>query len=743
MGCEDEVKESLKKAVDLFTDLGEFLLYTIDPVLTQIMKETGKKVTEELFNALGYEDEDIFFVQSLSSRLVNTIPPSPLKGALLDALINDKDILKNILATATSSLNRNLEKYYKYGRDSYVYGLPTAIFNYKVYKYDELKAILESQLGESITITRNDFKYPTIEDLAESYIQNLYPNYNYTTKTGVYNSSNNSFQSAAYDQSIDSIAITVYDSFNEQERVIHIPFPNITSNYFVVIYYKDSDPSSEKIWLYDSSLELYPSLIPEDNSAYTNSVPVFPIVPLRQEYVNINNNIGSVEYQSAKTLLDFISIDIEEIISSITSNESIDNVQDAFLLSAINLYTQSQLGIKFLYDIFKNFYYNMRYDSTEYTTAAGRNLPFTAYIINAQEYNIAIKFNYITYTDVVGSIGDLGVYTNSHTVVTPLPYDSEDYDQDGGEQSYIIIRYQYSETNYYELFIHGLVSTTYIDTGDSGSFKTYINKISDNSTEQNAFNIPLPYEILEDYKFQDREAIFLESLIITFYAEDAVHLRYYETSSFQALVEFAITVIQIIFFITGDYAGTTVKILLELNKKYLLKEIIRRIFVELLEEAGDDKGKQTLAVLFYVVASVYAGGKFDDLSSFIDSLSDLESAIETMNVVVEAYSTVEQQESIRLNNEMALLEQEQSAFNEWYDSESDKFDNAYMALNNRIDPTEVRDTVPSNLHNESRDQFLARTSVKNPGKLIVESLSSFADNSLKINRNTPIFEDLV
>jgi len=498
------VKDKLKEAWD---DLREFT----EESLRILWENVFYKEIEFVMNLLGFEDETVYSIQVITTRLIPEEQQNGLSFALAEAITQNQSITDRIKFTILSGPVGSLGSYVSYGKNVYIHGLPTAISAFTVLDEDAVDVVITGIVGEPITILASSLTLPPDEYWVKYYLQ----------------------ENEGYEEWVGEITVAsvvwLYDGFTENattgEFTVHLKrfttvwvysdYPTLigpaeSKTYYNVKYSLDSAPGEYIYWEYLRELGTYPSLdasaqISEDE---TNTVP---IVPLRKNFISVKE--GDEAYPTSKTLLTRIGLNFDDIVASIEENPDIDQIEDAFILFAINLYTESNIGKQYLYYYFLNIYQHADVSQEQYEAGKDSDTPPVNVIsIKEQSFNASILFNYINFADNTGSIGSVGTVDIEITVLANTPPDPET-GLGGGVNSYVTIRAQYDDNEYIQLEVHGLIYMSNVLTV-AGEIKSSLIQLSTNVDDMNNFIIPMPYAILDEFSYTEKEALLYEALTL-------------------------------------------------------------------------------------------------------------------------------------------------------------------------------------------------------------------------------------
>ena len=348
--------------------------------------------------------------------------------------------------------------------------------------------------------------------------------------------------------------------------VLPIAAFNPTRHYIVKYWYVNV--SEWYYWIYEENSGAYPIL---DNTNYrTTNLDMLPIVPLRNATVNVNADKESVAYKQAKEILNYIGLDVDQLIDGISENDQIANVEDAFVHFGINPNDQDPVISKMLYEIFEYSYSDAGLGGVD-----GSAKGFTA-TIQEGPFNAAIAWASQSRVINDGIIGPLGSY--KHSIV--------------GKS--LIVQKQEEPEKYVTITMNNMSSITLIDR--QGLVGTTASDVGHEN-----FYIPLSIFLVNKLSPIEQTVLFNKSLILTIYAAQVQHLEWYETEAFG---DFLQIVGIVIFIFTWNPASFSISTALVAIGKYLIVMLI----LEMVMKATDSPLVRALAI---VAAAYVMGGGFD------------------------------------------------------------------------------------------------------------------------------------
>ena len=508
--------------------------------------------------------------------------------------------------------------------------------------------------------------------------------------------------------------------------------PPTSEFYYTVIYSLDSAPTIKKLWLYQRSLGTYPTLDGPVQAGVDLS-EMLPIVPLKKNGVNLNTDTGTPEYQTSNTLLSKIGLNIDSLIETIESNPDSDLISDAFILFAINLYTDTVEGKRVLFALFHNMFTNQQVDSAEYNSSDFPK-PSNFYKIAEQNYNTLLKYNYISKTiDQVGSICPVGEVVTSFDIQpnTPIVEDEDTGEQTGGEIiSSITLQYQELEGIYHEVTVHGLVMFTTIISTETSEAKVRTVVLSNDPDEVDLFNIPMSGSLIDFFSPREQEKLIHETMMLGLYAQDSKWLDWYESADFLGLLDAGLKVFAIVSLVlSAGTASSFSSFLWTLGQQLIIQAVIDAALEDLLEDAGDDDGDRNIALIAHTAATVWNWGG----NNFLE--------LEFAEQFLASVSAISQTASIDLADQFTTLETEFDELSTAYEDQMEELEDIQSGLGIHADSDiEAYDIVSTVTHDpyETPADFYQRTiHTGNPGVLTLSQIESYVDTALRLPEFKP------
>lgn len=240
------------------------------------------------------------------------------------------------------------------------------------------------------------------------------------------------------------------------------------------------------------------------------------------------------EYKSSIKLCKRLGLNWLAVADELNKNiESMKDVSQMFITTCIPANTESTRGREYLYAYFDNLYRLMpnSVPTTEYSDLRKNFL--TQYAkggmtidIKDRVYTSRISFKSIGYTDVIGSIGEVGTVTGGlDTLEVRKRVNGSVFPREIIDLDFHSYRKQISPTVYREIIIYGLTSTQVVKGGHSTTA----------SGDDENLMIPLDQQVLRGMGI-DKNKLISESLHIVFNTLKVVKKKWYESGIFKAIM---------------------------------------------------------------------------------------------------------------------------------------------------------------------------------------------------------------
>lgn len=601
------------------------------------------------------------YVSVATNRLLGE-QPTIVEDAIEYAILTGESIGEHILAANLSRIGHKVNEYLRYGRSTFVNGLPNAAASVQTIDEVALTAAINDFYG--ITTAEVVSVYVGSPTVATIVFQWLWENYfKVAGSNDLFDADGTTVLSQYVDFVDDGTNITIND---DAGVLATLTSPTTYTGYYTVRWTATDVVGVTHYWAYDTSLNLYPDLNAAARTNYDSEF--YPVIPIRNNKVSINNDTTTDEYTTSKRALEYLSVDLDDVISSVEESPDIDLIDDAFILLATNVYTQTPEEIEYLYRYFvdlartsstkTDFDYALDgspvngfdVDGNPTVQRITPKVVINDFVVVERDLNTEIEYKYITQATVAGAIGEVGTFTNHETILgaTPTTTDADgNFAMRGYENSYITIRNQTTATTYEELQVHGLKHTTEVRTGGTYGSSDYRAKYVDvvlqntavgDDLTNNPFILPVASKILQEMSAETQEVVLYGSIHLVIYAIQKVHLEWYETELFGFFLK-AIGIVLAIYTAGSSLLAAAAigakAVLLAIVKLTVLSAVVDYTTEWVFEELGDTLGF-IAAISIALAAAYYGGGK-----NFFNATNAefLMQAVTATTRVVSAYTT--------------------------------------------------------------------------------------------------------
>jgi hypothetical protein len=690
------------------------------------------------------------FIES-SSQLLLEETPNLIKDSIFTSVMNNTNIPEDLTANYLGSLYVKGRRMRKYAEDHYPYGLPDGTLNYPTASNRAVKAVLEAELGITVLVTS------TVIDLASS----LRNSTEFLVNTREWDESTNEVANPPSSIGVGRTVFLDDTEFisNTQTKITYVyytdvgwPIPSeqpvyvdevVTHDavvqehlYYYVTYYETiyNDVTEEYeitgdllFWTYEAALGTYPSLDittgTEQNSRY------YPIVPIRRNKNDLTDPSlhGTELYKTSKRMLKMWNVDIDELAEGVNASPNINDVDHAYVITAIDIAADSQSVYSYLYEYFIYLSDRSDYFKGDFDTWLLEGLeenetpPVNTITVSDAGYRMDLSYNYITTEIKSGSIGDVGLYEREVIASNRASSDYFDY-----ETSQFIIRKQLTTNFYQEVLVYGLYHINYVYP--NATVDTSLQDAFNSEDEKNNFLIPLNVDVSDNVsRYYSNELVYY-SLRIVFNSKITKKLKWYETGFFQVVIK----IVAVVLTVYGLYqvgaalvAATAVgviavaqviitAILVSIAVNYVLDFLVSVIGLE-----------GVFVVILAAVAAAY-GGYNPSIGSI--GYYELPTAIDFMqvtNVALSEFQTVIQESVQDVMDEI-------ENFANYAEDLIEDLDEEYGFENFDLYSLDVFQS--SMTATETPEEFLTRTTYNdNVGVLALETPSTFVDRMLKFD----------
>lgn len=688
-------------------------------------------------------------VTTYASQAMSLIEDNPkfIPTTIRKAILSGSDIMSSIQGALTNNIALSAKHYYTYGRDHYLYGLPTGTFVGYYVDVDAIHGVLESiegvpvYLASATAASEPDGRFfilPWLNSVSYSWEDNSF----------TYLGRECTFISA--EVTADNTVTLTYQyeitPVNEAPTLFTaslILSTNVTfdSLYVLAIYYLLDEaglPTGDaKFFTYLVSSEVYPEITPTNTKA--QEAPYYPVVPIRYNNTSLSNMDG---YSTAKKLLKKIGVNVDDVLSGVESNPDIKDIDYAFIILGFNMDTTSSYAVEYMHNYFSFLADNSIYDKMSFTTwhdkftdgAVNNPPPMNRLVVSDVMYKSEITYKYITKKVVSGVIGTTGTVDKEIILRERERY----YIGNGGgfsfnsafylEDSSLLLRKQITASSYEEIEVRGLTHTNIVNGANrKGRIESTLKEVVEDK-DNNNFIVPLNSYIFDrTLSVTKRINLMYDCIQIIINSYETTKLKWYQTGFFQ----FVMLVITIALTIYGLpelgvtlQTATAAEIAVMLATQLAIAVAVQlavRVAIKALGVNG------ALAAILIVVAAVatyrFAGG------SGIKNLPWAKEMMSAVNTLPSAYNKEVSAMTKDIMEDMAAFQQSAQA---QLDEINKKLEEITKQSN--LDPLGIfalMDYYP----NESIDDYYYRhCHMGNPGVLTLDAITDYVDNMLNIKQ---------
>ena len=448
------------------------------------------------------------YVES-STILLHEVVNDTVEQSVVNSVLQDSSISDDLRTNVITGLGVKALNYYRYGRDDFFYGLPEGNLELPYASSSVVKVVLDGlnldTLNTPTVIASNVYGKAEAARFAHEHLTN---NRGWDSSTNEvsnpdFDPSGNvvTFYSAEWVSTSEIKINYLYtNDDNLESETINLGYPvDIDEFYYHVTYYYDTDLTTKFFWFYSPSEGLYPSLDVEESTVPASLY--YPIVPIRRDNEDLADlSLENTElWKTSKKLLKRIDVNFEDLSESIHENPDIDEVDHCFLTIGVNIQTQNQHSLDYLFQYFTKLKNEDNYGSSAFqdwdneSFSYKENNPPPMNVIKIEEtendegetgnYNTELGYLYIELETFSGSIGKKG-YCESQTILNP----SNELIEYAYESSIIIFRKQTTTNSYSEVRVYGLKHVNYIY--GNKQIDTTLEDSIDITNDKNNFIIP-------------------------------------------------------------------------------------------------------------------------------------------------------------------------------------------------------------------------------------------------------------
>lgn len=685
-------------------------------------------------------------VTTYASQAMSLIEDNPkfISTTIRKAILSGSDIMSSIQGALTNNIALSAKHYYTYGRDHYLYGLPTGTFVGYYVDVNAIHGVLESiegvpvYLASATAASEPDGRFfilPWLNSVSYSWEDNsfTYLSRKCTFISAEVTADNTVTLTYQYETtSVDGAPVLITASLILSAEVA------FNSLYVLAIYYLLDEaglPTGDaKFFTYLVSSGVYPEITPTNTKA--QEAPYYPVVPIRYNNTSLSNMDG---YSTAKKLLKKIGVNVDDVLAGVENNPDIKDIDYAFIILGFNMDTTSSYAVEYMHNYFSFLADNSTYDKAAYTAwydnfrdgLVNNTPPMNRLVVSDVMYKSEITYKYITKKVVSGVIGTTGTVDKEIIIRERERYYVENK---GGysftsafylEDSSLFLRKQITDSSYEEIEVRGLMHTNFVN--NKGRIESTLKEVVQDK-DNNNFIVPLNSYIFDHtLSVTKRINLMYDCIQIIINSYEKTKLKWYQTGFFQ----FVILVITIALTIAGMpelgvtlQTATATEIAVMLATQLAITVAVQLAVRVAIKALGINGALATILIVVAAVATYrFTGG------SGMKNMPWAKEMMSAVNTLPSAYNREVSAMTEDIMEDMAAFQQSAQT---QLDEINKKLEEITKQSN--LDPLGIfalMDYYP----NESIDDYYYRhCHMGNPGVLTLDAITDYVDNMLNIKQ---------
>lgn len=710
------------------------------------------------------------YASSVTTKVLEEFD-DPLPGLVAGAAVTGQDLTTTIVDYFNGGIFSKTEKYFKYGRDHFVRGLPEEITINSTIDLDELKRIIETEEGFKIKIIYAVMNNDLVGlHYVSQYLQDIrgmdYITQKISITTGITVPVGYSvyYKDLTYLDDFKYVQINYWvrsDSSPTTQTVHSELFEyNPGSNYIYQVQYVEMDGriplSYGYYWSYTRGSGGHPTLDGAVVRDTSKRYSYYPVVPFYENKTQIGDpaNKGTPLYDTSRTLVKKLGIDYEAIVESLAegTDESIGKNKGLYAYMMLGaeltagipkfadagktdaekliILKNAQATINYLIDYFSMLYASAYRDRADYDAWLDPEVKVSEPLYNTaaitdDSFKMIVQWNYIDYNVKPGVIGKLDWCTNEFVLYTTEYHTATGVTGIGAfaiNSDSIILRKQITINSYVEIIVYGLVQRfTIFDDTDS------ITYLRDAFREENPALMTVPLHrntvLMQPNRYRNR--LMHAALVFVFNSYQIQEIKWYEDEAWGVVILIA----SIVFAIpTGGYSLTwnalfTVAAITAAAYAFLIMVIRYIIFREIIKLVAKEFGAETAFILALVLIAYGKGAKNGSLPG-----APFASALMNAGTTMWSATSKYVQDQLKdLQKDYAKLDSETKKLN-------DELERAQNLLDNdmAIDPWLFVNPIPNLILGQGADEYMQISLNQNPGIMALQAPSNYAEIMLTL-----------
>ena len=209
------------------------------------------------------------------------------------------------------------------------------------------------------------------------------------------------FSEITYNSGPDDYTIDVFNDDGDTATLGYTAPAIPTQLHYIVLYYKNSDPTRQYIFIYQVGEGTYVDLdtveTPIDIAG--NTLQTVPAIPLRISNSNYTT-FGASKEAAIDDICDLVNLDAEAILDEVLNDPDADpgDIDNVYINFGIRLRDTSQVGITYLFNMFENLFPSQGTTQADYDAASpGDDKPQNNIITETDDNKLVFQWSYITF----------------------------------------------------------------------------------------------------------------------------------------------------------------------------------------------------------------------------------------------------------------------------------------------------------------------------------------------------------
>ena len=473
---------------------------------------------------------------------------------------------------------------------------------------------------------------------------------------------------------------------------------------------------------------------------------VYPVVPLRENGVFIDEEINYDRYKETRRILKKISIPLNDLIEGMSGTEEepnpdVGNLDDVYYIFGTDVYSGTEASAEYMWNLFDALIGMQEIDQTAWEAAPNVTNYFKW---SLDQFNAKISYHFCSgheETDVtLGENGDREYETfwvigdlQSVSIEDPTT-PGEFFDYVYAEHA-IVVKKQIAPGVVAVRSMHGPTHLTIVDAlgerrhvqrGLDGNFIGLDQNSTDPEEAKKAgsagFFLPMIHEVVDISNSKNSSLMLYDGATLIMYAAQLIHLAWYQTFWFRAVLTMVSVVLSVVPYVGQGIAVVLQKILFAIASNLIISYVFDLIMTKLGSKLG------ILLVVAVIIAT--KGRALGSVLQGMPLATTLMHAVKAIGQVITMYQ----------KQELAEIYEELEDFQDDAKERQEKINEASDLLGDSgLDPLLLTQAIRQQEPDESPADFYTRTiHTGNPGVVSLEAVKEFVGNLLTLPEGTPL-----